>query len=124
MKINDALSRVDNLKPNDYSHDNKIGWLSELDLQVKTEILDTYEGAENITFSGYTEETSEETVLLVPEPFSEMYIHYLNAKIDYYNGEFKNHNTNITMFNTVFDNFRAYYSRTHKSKGVRKITYF
>lgn len=124
MKINDALSRVENLKPNDYSKDNKIGWLSELDLQIKTEVLDTYEGSENISFSGYTDETSEETELLVPDPFSEMYIHYLNAKIDYYNGELKNYNTNITMFNTVFDNFRAHYSRTHKSKGVSKITYF
>ena len=124
MKINEAISRIDNLKPNDYSENNKIGWLSELDTQVKTEILDTYVGSENIIFEGYTEDTSKETKLLVPEPFSEMYIHYLNAKIDYYNGEFNKYNANISMFNTVFENFQAHYSRTHDSKGVNKITYF
>lgn len=124
MKISEVISRVDSLKPNDFTDTEKLGWLSDLDLQIKTEIIDTYEGAENCTVNGYNEETSQETVLLAYAPYDEMYIHYLQAKIDYYNGEFNRYNANISVFNTVYDNFQAHYARTHKSKGVNKITYF
>lgn len=124
MKISEILSRVENLKPNDFDESQKIAWLSTLDLQIKTEIIDTYEGAESIEFSGYDENTSKETQLLVSAPYDEMYEYYLCAKINYYNGEIKKYNTDMTMFNNVFSQFRAHYARTHKSKGVSKISYF
>lgn len=124
MKISEILSRVENLKPNDFDESQKIAWLSTLDSQIKTEVIDTYEGAESIEFSGYDENTSKETQLLVSAPYDEMYEYYLCAKIDYYNGEFSKYNTNMTLFNNVFSNFKAHYARTHKSKGVSKISYF
>ena len=123
MKISEILSRVDNLKPNDYEEPEKIRWLSELDMQIKKEVLDTYVGAEKIVFSGY-EDASKEKELLVNAPFDEMYLYYLFAKIDWFNGEFSKYNANITMFNSIYENFQSWYIRNHKSIGVSKISYF
>ncbi len=123
MKISQVIATVNELKPNDYEKE-KINWLSTLDMQIKTEILDGYEGNENLEFDGYDQDVSTETELLVPAPFDEMYIYYLLAKIDYHNNEFDKYDINITTFDALFDNYRRYYIRTHKPNGFSHITYF
>ena len=40
MKLGDAISRLDELKPNGFSRGQKIFWLSALDSTVKEEIID------------------------------------------------------------------------------------
>lgn len=123
MKISQVIATVNELKPNDYEKE-KINWLSTLDMQIKTEVLDGYEENENLEFNGYDQDVSTETELLVPAPFDEMYIYYLLAKIDYHNNEFDKYNINITTFDTLFDNYRRNYIRTHKPNGFSHITYF
>lgn len=113
MKIIEALKRVDDLKPNDYTTEEKIVWLSNLDFMVKTEIIDTHEGGKDITFNGYEEDVPPETEMLIPKPYEELYIHWLEARIDYANGEYTKYNNSITMFNNLYAAFGRYYNRTH-----------
>ena len=77
MTIIEAINRIDGLKPNIYSQSEKVRWLSQLDGFVKNDIIDTHEGSDAITFSGYDDETSIDTVLLIPSPYEDVYIHYL-----------------------------------------------
>ena len=77
-------------------------------------IIENHEGADSIIFSGYTADTPLETVLLVPAPYDEMYLKWLEVQIHYHNGEYDKYNNAIMMYNTVFENYAAYYSRTHK----------
>ena len=44
MKLIEAISKIDNLKHNTFTHEDKVGWLSRLDHMVCREILDTHEG--------------------------------------------------------------------------------
>ena len=114
MTIIGVINHVDKVKPNVYSQTEKIKWLSTLDGTVKTEIIDTHEGGEGITFKGYTENTDMNTELLVPHPYDEVYIRWLEAQIDYANGEYGKYNNSITMYNTAFMAYERYYNRTHK----------
>jgi hypothetical protein len=123
MTIIEALHRIDSVKPNTYNQSEKINWLSTLDGIVKSEIIDTHEGAEGVTFNGYTESTDLTTNLLVPEPYDEVYIYWLAAKIDYWNGEFGKYNNSIVMYNKAFATFARNYNRTHKPKG-KKFKFF
>ena len=70
MKLQEAIAQIDNLKPNSYSDIEKTRWISTLDGIVKKEIIDTHEDDEGIVFNGYDEETSLDTKLLVPDPYS------------------------------------------------------
>ena len=45
MKIIEAINRIDSLKHNTYSNNEKLAWLSRLDSMVKRLIIDTHEGA-------------------------------------------------------------------------------
>ena len=121
MKIVDAINKIDSLMHNTYSQMDKVAWLSELDSDVKRLIIDTHEGAEAVTFTGYDGSTDLQTALLVPSPFDSVYLRWLEAQIHYHNGEYDRYNNAIIMYNTAFDAFAAYYNRTHRpvSQGRR-----
>ena len=123
MKIIDAIDQLDSLKHNTYSQMDKVGWLSRLDTMVKKHIIDTHEGAEDVTFTGYDGGTDLDTELLVPAPYDEVYLRWMEAQIDYHNGEYDKYNNAIDMFNTAYNGYRNYYNRTHMPLG-KSFKYF
>ena len=118
MTIIEAIERVDLLKPNNYTQEDKIVWLSMLDGVIKTEIIDTHEGAEDVAFNGYGVDISHDTVLLAPAPYDDVYVKWLEAQIDYANGELAKFNNSIAMYNTAYAAFERYYNRTHMPLGT------
>lgn len=114
MTIIEAINKVDALKFNTYSQNDKITWLSKLDLAVKRLILDNHGNNPAPTFTGYTEDTPLNTVLLVPAPFDEIYLRWMEAQIDYYNGENDRYNNSIMLYNAMFDAYASYYTRHNK----------
>lgn len=114
MTLMEAISRVDSIKPNRYTQVEKIKWLSTLDGIVKAEIIDTHVGSESIEFKGYDDVADLMSVLLVPAPYDEIYIRWLEAQIDYANGEYGKYNNSITMYNTAFSAYERYYNRLNK----------
>ena len=123
MTIAQALAKINALKPNTYTDEDKIGWLSELDWHIKIKIIDTHENTAAAAFDGYTGETSHATQLLVPAPFDQMYLFWLESKIDYWNGEMGKYNNSISMYNTAYAEYEKYYNRNNMPKG-RKLKFF
>lgn len=117
MTLMEAINTTDNLKHNTYSMGDKIRWLNTLDRRVQKTILDTHEGGKR--FFGYSEDTDHNTVLLIPEPYDEIYLRWLEAQIDYANGEYGKYNNSIDMFNALWDEYRNYYNSTHKPKSCK-----
>ena len=123
MKLIEAINKIDDLKHNTYSQMDKVGWLSRVDSMVKRLLIDTHEGGEGVTFSGYDDSTDLDTELLIPEPFDEAYLRWMEAQIDYHNGEYSKYNNSIEMFNTAWTAYSNYYNRTHMPKG-QKMQFF
>ena len=123
MKIIEAINRIDSLKHNTYTNVDKIEWLSRLDEMVLRLIIDTHEGGEDVVFESYDTKTDLNTEMLVPAPFDEVYLHWLEMQIDYAQAEYGRYNNSSEMFNTAFNKYRNYYNRTHKPKGG-KINFF
>lgn len=117
MKIIEAINQIDNLKHNTYDQKDKLNWLSRLDSMAKRLVIDTHEGEENVTFTGYDDSTDLHTELLIPTPFDEAYLRWLEAQIDYANGEIDKYNNSIEMFNTSWKEYQNYYNRTHMPIG-------
>ena len=113
MTIIEAIDRLDSLKSNTYTESDKVEWLSRVDNMVKKHIIDTHQGDEGVIFTGYDENTDTSTELLAPAPYDEMYLRWMEAQIDYHNGEYSKYNNAIIMFNSVFDGYKAFYTRTH-----------
>lgn len=113
MTIHNAINSIDELMHNTYTQENKVTWLSRVDTMVKKLVIDTHEGGEDVSFSGYNEDTDLETVLLIPEPFDEAYLRWMEAQIHYHNGEYDKYNNAVVMFNTAFDAYKSDYTRNH-----------
>lgn len=117
MKIYEAINRIDALKHNTYTQSDKVAWLSRLDSMVKCNIIDTHEGGENVVFEDYDDSTDLNTELLIPAPFDEVYLRWMEAQIDYHNGEYGKYNNAILMFNTDYEAYENYYNRNHMPKA-------
>ena len=124
MTIIEVINQIDALKPNNYSQEDKIKWLSNLDGIIKREIIDTHEGAEEVVFDGYTEETATDTPLLVPAPYDDIYVKWLEVQIDYANAEYGKYANSMTMYNNAYATFASYYNRNHMPKGRKQFKYF
>ena len=116
MTIHEAISRIDNEYSNTFTPEQKIHYLSRLEGLVKREIIDRHEGAENINFEGYTKDTPQDTVLLIPEPYTDAYIFWLQAWIDYWSGELESYNNAMLQFKEIYDAFYGDYHNTHTPK--------
>lgn len=122
MKLMEAIRRIDELKHNTYTTGEKIAWLSELDGNVKKSVYDTHipnDGEAAPEFTGYTEKNAEDgegPVLLIPAPWDSVYLLWLQAQIDFYNGEYDRYNNSIAAASAVLQSFESDYHRTHSSR--------
>ena len=119
MTILEAVHKIDTVKPNSYTQPEKVKWLSTLDGIIKSEIIDTHEGGEGIEFEGYHDDTDLDTILLVPAPYDDVYIRWLEARIDYANGEINKYNNSLTAFNDAYGLYANHYNRKHMPKGKK-----
>ena len=123
MTILEAITRIDAIKPNNYSNIDKAKWLSIIDATIKKEIIDTHEGGKEFDFKGYDEFTPQETTLIAPAPYDDLYIKWLECQIDYTNAEYKKYNNSVTSFNTAYSAFERYYNRQYMPKS-QKLKFF
>lgn len=121
MTLNEAITKADNLKPNQYKYPEKVSWISDVDGMIYNELVKHRESDELVEWSPYTDETDVSTELLAKEPFAELYIFYIHAKVDYFNGEFTRYANNMQSFNDKYQAFTNNYVRTHMPLGVKKF---
>jgi hypothetical protein len=120
MTLQEAISNIDNLKPNQYTYPQKISWLSELDGKLYNEIIATHEfneDEETIDWNPYSEQTDPSLELIVGEPYEKIYEYWLAAKIDYWNGETVRYNNDMAMYNTAYQEYANWYNKNHKHKN-------
>ena len=122
MTIDTILAEVDEINPNTYDEQIKLGWLSKLDGRVFNDVILTHEHDKVLdddnnlvepTFTGY-EEVSEETELIIPDTYSDVYRDYLMAMIAYANGESDRYANSMIMFNSNYQQYLNWYNRNHK----------
>lgn len=118
MTIEQAIAKINSLKPNNYSDMDKLEWLNELDGQIKADIVDTHEDSDDVYYFGYNEDTDFETALIVPSPYDDVYIKWLESKIDYANNEYAKYNNSSAAFNNAYSAFERYYNRQHMPKST------
>ena len=119
MTLMEAIHEIDAAKPNTCPVEEKRRWISQLDWKVYGEIMESHEGTLP-SFSGYEQDQPADPVLLIPDSHREVYRYWLEAQIDYANGELTRYNNAITNYNTAYRAFRNHYNRRHRPKGVKR----
>ena len=103
MTIQEALDIVDELKPNMMARKLKVKFLQEIEQKIHAEILMKHaHRRDQEAKPEITEESDPGTVLIVPEPYSMVYVYWLMYKIDVLNQE-------DARLNADYEHFRAEY---------------
>lgn len=121
MTVAEALAQIREIKPNPYPDETLVRYLNTLDAMLKTELLSWHEAPKKSTEDEEPEENNDpysvlspNTVLLVPDPYSEIYIRYLSAQIDLNNGELARYNNSMILYNTALSAYADYVNRTQR----------
>lgn len=61
-------------------------------------------------------EGEEMRELAVPVPYTDIYLYYLAAMIDFHNGDSSRYNDTMVLFNQAWADFAACYRQTHKPR--------
>lgn len=120
MKIREVISSVDAIKPNGYSTEEKVSWLSYLDATLIEDVINTHERTDEkyaIENGPYSPDNLDQD-LIVPYPYCVLYEAYLKMKIDECNGETNRYNNSAIMYNSYELDFRKYYNKHNKPLAV------
>lgn len=113
MTIEEIISKVDDLSPNQYTQEQKIGWLSTLDGKIYNDVILTHADSEEVVYpdGGYT---TDEHELIVQKPYAEdLYTYYLLARVAEANTEIAKYSQWMAMYNAAYSDWANYYNRTH-----------
>lgn len=124
MKINEAIAKCDLMYPNTITDTDKINLLSQLDGRIKAEIYDKYDINEGDWFTGYPQDTPQDTDLLVPFPFDNIYVSWLVANMYLIMGEHNSYNDWLTIFNNEWDSYERYFAFNHSKREPADFKYF
>lgn len=115
MTIKECIDIVDNVKPNQYSIEDKVRWLSFVDRIIINDVIKTHEGYQNEyeEFEGYSSDKLGEKLVL-DAPYNELYVAYIKMRIDDENGETARYNNSSTMFNSYMEEYKKHYNKHHR----------
>ena len=114
MTLQDAINITNEMKPNMMSIMLKLKFLTEIEQLIHDEIVLRHEHpAEQDAKPVYTEDSDMLTELMVPDPYSMVYVYWLMTKLDMQNQEDARYNIDRAYFENAYDTFSDYYTRTH-----------
>ncbi len=119
VTLEEVLEGIDSLKPNSFSREEKVGWLSALDGQIFREIIAVHEGA--VAPSLPYDPNRGNCRLLVSEPYGrELYLAFLENTMDHYNGDTLRFNNSLERFAALYNNFFRRYHSDHLPLGGKR----
>lgn len=117
MTVREAIEKANHFCPNQYTDEDKIAWLSNLDGQIFIEIISRHHCADRRSFDGYDAQSADDE-LIVPAPYADdVYINYLMMQICKANAEYDKYNQLAAQYNSAMMAYRNWYNREHMPLG-------
>ena len=101
MTALEAIAEFDRLRPNSFPQEQKLRWLTRLDAFLQKSLLDRYPAK-----AGDVPQEDPDRELLIPDPFAEAYLHWMEAKVHYFNQEIDRYNSAMGMFRGLMEDYQ------------------
>lgn len=108
MKIRELLDYIDDVRPNAFSETQKLVWINELEARIQRDVLLSAE------LWQYQLPEDENVDLILNPPHDAIYRHWMEAMIDYANGEYSKYQNTMQMFNAKWSSFVAWFAETYR----------
>ena len=124
MTINEAMLEAEELLQGyEYTPAQTLKWLNECEQRVWGEVLQHYEieGLEKPPV--YSDTLNGNQQLLVPDPYSKLYVHYIAAQYYYWNREYTGYANAREQYNGLLSDFAGTITRNYKHKSNPNYTF-
>ena len=101
MTALEAIAEFDTLRPNSFSQEQKLRWVYRLEGFIEKAVRDRYP---DLTKPETLEDPNRE--LWMTGPFAEGYLHWMEAKVHYFNQEIDRYNSAMGMFRGFFEDYQ------------------
>lgn len=112
MKVREVLDQVNEVKPNVFSDARLMDFLNEVESMIWNEVLD--QDPEDYKPLSVPDDYGVE--LTAKPPYSKAYGAYIQAMIDFQNEESVSYQNNMSMFNSVFLDYKKYMQRARSDE--------
>lgn len=117
MTVEKIMDSIKELKPSSFGAEFIMKTIEELDRKIFEEFLkERIENPENYDNRYPFENEKEE--LLLPEIYANVYISYVMAQMDFFQGDYDRYNNEMLMYNTKLIEYYNWYTRTHQCKEI------
>lgn len=132
MTVAGIIEQYNNERPNQVDDSTKLNWLKKLEKMIINEVIISHEhdlednSKLTLTVSGSTlhitnagslthhiDSFDMDSDLLVPEPYDDLYIYFLDQRIALQNNDKTRFNTATTMYNNALLQYQQYFNRTY-----------
>lgn len=110
MTVGELFAYVDDIKPNAFTTEQKMIWLNELEARIQKDVLLRWRGE----WEQYQWPEDKDVSPLLDPPDDAMYRHWLEAMIDYANGEYDKYQNTAALFNQVWNSFVARFATRYR----------
>ena len=115
MTLGECIRRVDALRPNSASEEEKARWILELERELEKVFLPRYHGPRLEGARRWPEDRAKK--LLGSGPFEGMYTFRVLARCELLDREWDAYNAHATMARQLESEFKKAWVRTHGRKG-------
>ena len=117
MRLTELIGHVDETKHNAFSNEQKTRWVNQLEGRIAAEVYLWNPVMMCVQHVWPETEDDPDQELLVGPPWEQIYEHWLEARIDYANGEYDKYENSAAMFEEAFHAFAAWFiNRYHPAE--------
>lgn len=110
MKYSELIEEVRALYPNEYTDEEMLGWIDDVNTDVKLNIEKN---------PGPAQIAKAEGTVAVPMLFKDIYIFYILSQIAYHQKDFESYERHKQMYMEKRSGYMSYYIRTQGSDTAR-----
>ncbi len=118
MLVKEAIAKVKERKPNAYSDEALLDYINECEAMIQRELY--LETPEEIIQYEYPDGLEEE--LILPSPYSMVYVTYAIMMIQYNQEEIAAYNNSNEMFAAQLEEAQKYYNRQNENRRTVYVT--
>lgn len=115
MTVSEIINRYNTERPNQVEDSIKVDMLKRCEHGVLNDVVEMYDDADELL-----EEFGLDYELIVPEPYDDIYIYYLDQRIAMNNNDLIRYNRVMTEYNNAMVSYQQYFSRTTRPKKATK----
>lgn len=119
MILSEIIARYDNERKNTEDKSVKQRWVEELERIVLDDVILTHQN-EIENPDEYFDDWGDSKELLIPMQYADVYINYIDMKMQLKLNQLQKYNSASTLFNNAYITYQQWYNRHNKPLSTKK----